>query len=84
MHPILILAIAVVLIFLLIIRLRVNAFIALITGALVVGGNSVPSIRLKARALSCTVSFLAGALALLAQGPPNGGPGAPAVLARLE
>ena len=37
MHPILILAIAVVLIFLLIIRLRVNAFIALITGALAVG-----------------------------------------------
>ena len=37
MHPILILAIAVVLIFLLIIRLRVNAFIALITAALVVG-----------------------------------------------
>ena len=40
------------------------------------------SIRLKASALFCTVSFLAGALGLLAQGPPNGGPGAPAVLAR--
>ena len=40
------------------------------------------SIRLKAPALFCTVSFLAGALALLAQGPPNGGPGAPEVLAR--
>ena len=39
------------------------------------------SIRLKASALLCTVSFLAGALALLAQGPPNG-TGGPEVLAR--
>ena len=30
----------------------------------------------------CTVSFLAGALALLAQGSPNGGTGGPEVLAR--